>query len=253
MPASTPADRPWWSPFRVIGGISVIHVDLRPEPDCESRAIAWLDESEIERCRRFKVERPRREFALCRAALRANLCSLLDCTNDRLSFGTLEHGKPFALVADRAASISFNVSHSGARGLIAFASQGRLGVDAEVCRQDRDFDGIAERVFGSEERASVAAAGGRAKVRLFYRLWAMKESLIKALGTGFSLDPSSFEIPSAMIHRVNSGIFRFPHLPADTWRLECLGIAGFSAALAWEVVADDRKAGDRTARTTDSR
>ena len=252
MPAVTPADRPWWRPFRVIGGIRVIHVDLRPEPDCESRAIAWLGESEVERCRRFKVERPRREFVLCRAALRANLCRLLDCTNDLLAFGTLEHGKPFALVAGRAASISFNVSHSAAHGLIAFAAQGRLGVDVEAHREGRDLDGISERVFGVEERAAIAAAGGHAKVRLFYRLWAMKESLIKALGTGFSLDPSSFEIPSAMIRRVNSGIFRFPHLPADTWRIECLGDDGFSAALAWEVALGSRETSDWRASATDS-
>ena len=215
--------------------------------------MAWLDESEIERCRRFEVERPRREFALCRAALRANLCCRLDCTNDLLAFGSLKHGKPFALVAGRAAPISFNVSHSGACGLIAFASHGRLGVDVEVHREGRDFDGIAERVFGAEERAAVAAAGGRAKVRLFYRLWAMKESLIKALGTGFALNPSSFEIPSAMIRRVNWGIFRFPHLPADTWRLECLGDDGFSAALAWEAVHGSRETTDRRAGATDSR
>ena len=231
-------DRTWWSPFRNIDGIDVIHVDLRPDPDREKDALAWLDRAETERLHRFRIERARREFALCRAALRINLCNRLDCANDRLSFGFHEHGKPFALVEGRAASTSFNVSHSAPHGLIAFASpgrpQGRIGTDVEVLRADRDFDGIAGTVFGPEERAAVAAAWGEDKIRLFYRLWALKEALIKALGTGFSLDPSGFEVPSDMVRGVDWGTFHFPREPADTWRLACLGDARFAAAIAHE-------------------
>ena len=235
------AERPWWSGFGVIDGITVIHVDLRPDPHREKEATTWLDRAETERLRRFRVERPRREFALCRAALRANLCNLLDCTNDRLSFGVHEHGKPFAVVDGRADPLGFNVSHSTPHGLMAFASQGRprrrIGIDAEVWRPDRDFDGIGGKVFGPEERAALAAARGDDKVRLFYRLWALKEALIKALGTGFSLHPSRFEVPSNMIHAVESEGFRFPHAPADRWQLACLPAAGFAAAIAYEVSA----------------
>ena len=237
-------DRTWWSPFRAIDGIDVIHVDLRPDLDREKDALAWLDRAEKERLHRFRIDRPRREFTLCRAALRINLCNLLDCTNDRLSFGFHEHGKPFALVEGRAASIGFNVSHSAPHGLIALASpgrpRGRIGIDVEVLRADRDFDGIAATVFGPEERAAVAAAWGEDKVRLFYRLWALKEALIKALGTGFSLDPSGFEVPSDMVRGVDSEGFRFPHAPADRWQLACLPAAGFAAAIAYEVESGRR-------------
>ena len=233
------AERPWWSGFGVVDGITVIHVDLRPDPHREKEATTWLDRAETERLRRFRVERPRREFALCRAALRANLCNLLDCTNDRLSFGVHEHGKPFAVVEGRAAPLGFNVSHSAPHGLMAFASQGRprrrIGIDAEVWRAKRNFDGIGGKVFGPEERAALAVAQGDDKVRLFYRLWALKEALIKALGTGFSLDPSGFEVPSDMVRGVDRGTFHFPREPADTWRLACLGDARFAAALAHEV------------------
>ena len=65
-------------------------------------------------------------------------------------------------------------------------------------------------------------------------------ALIKALGTGFSLHPSRFEVPSNMIHGVESGEFRFPHAPADRWQLTCLPAAGYSAAIAWEVDAGRR-------------
>ena len=238
------ADCTWWRAFRTLDGIDVIHVDLRPDPDCEKEAAAWLDRAETERLRRFRITRPRRDFALCRAALRANLCDRLDCTNDRLSFGFHEHGKPFALVEGRAAPLGFNVSHSAPHGLIAFASlgwpRGRIGVDAEVFRRDRDFDGIAGTVCGPEEQAALAAAWGDGKVRLFYRLWTLKEALIKALGTGFSLAPTRFEVPAAMVHGVDSGGIRFPHVPADRWRLVSLPDTRFAAAIAYEVDPDGR-------------
>ena len=238
------ADCTWWRPFRALDGIDVIHVDLRPDPDREQEAAAWLDRAETERLRRFRITRPRRDFALCRAALRANLCDRLDCTNDRLSFSFHEHGKPFALVDGREVPLGFNVSHSAPHGLIAFASQGRprarIGVDAEVRRPDRDFDGIAETVFGAQERAALAAAWGGDKVRLFYRLWTLKEALIKALATGFSLAPARFEVPAAMVHGVDSGGFRFPHVPADRWRLVSLPDTRFAAAIAYEVDPDGR-------------
>ena len=238
------ADCTWWRAFRTLDGIDVIHVDLRPDPDCEKEAAAWLDRAETERLRRFRITRPRRNFALCRAALRANLCDRLDCTNDRLSFGYHEHGKPFARVQGRASPLSFNVSHSAPHGLIAFASRGRprgrIGVDAETFRPDRDFDGIAGMVFGPDERAALAAAWGNDKVRLFYRLWTLKEALIKALGTGFSLGPARFEVPAAMVHGVDSGEFRFPHVPADRWRLVSLPDTRFAAAIAYEVDPDGR-------------
>lgn len=94
-------------------------------------------------------------------------------------------------------------------------------------------------MFSGGERAALAASADD-KVRLFYRLWTLKEVLIKALGTGFSLDPSGFEVLSAMVRGVDSGMFRFPHHPADRWRLEYPDDARFAAALAHEVVPDRR-------------
>ena len=238
------AEPVWWHPYGVVDGISVVHVDLRPDPDRERAAAAWLDQAEKDRLLRFRIAHPRRDYALCRAALRANLCERLGCTNDRLSFDYRRHGKPFALVDGRPASLPFNLSHSAPHALIAFASaqstRRRIGVDAEVRRPDRDFDGIAESVFGPGERAAVAAATGEDKVRLFYRLWTLKEAVIKALGTGFTLDPSGFEIPPAMIDAADTGTLRIAREPDRTWRLVCLADVRFAAAIVCETDAGGR-------------
>lgn len=225
----------WWRLFQQSGDVSVIHVDLTPCAARERRAAAWLDEPEQVRWRRYLQPRARREFALCRAALRATLGQRLACRNDELAFGVMRYGKPYALVGGMRAFVSFNVSHGGQHGLIALAPAGRLGVDLEERNTGRDLDGIAQTVFTPVEQAELALARGEQKIRLFFSLWSMKEALIKALGTGFSLNPSRFEIPLALRRGAGAGVFRFPHDPATRWRLENLGNARFAAAIASEL------------------
>ena len=171
---------------------------------------------------------------MSRAALRAILCGRIGCENDRLAFGVTGYGKPFALVDGAPVSISFNVSHSGAHGLIACAPAGRLGVDIEERAERRDFDLIGEAVFGPGERAKLALASGRAKTHLFFRLWTIKEALMKAHGMGFQLGASSFETPPEMLRGMSKAMFRLPQMPDVTWRLEDLGNDRFAAAIAHE-------------------
>ncbi len=235
----TPVESSWWSPWREAEGSLILHVDLRPDEDREARAVELLDEEERPRWNRFLVKRAKRQFSLCRAALRINLCERLGCSNQDLSFGYLEHGKPFARVKGRRPPVNFNVSHSGEHGLIAFGEHDQLGVDVEVRVSRDDFDGIGKRVYGQAERRALESAEGKAKLRLFYRLWSLKEALIKALGTGFSLSPSRFEVPPAILSGERAAEFRFPHAPADAFWLEDLGEPRFAAASAYRLPARD--------------
>ena len=225
-------ENPWWSPWREADGATILHVDLAPDAEREARAVALLDDAEMARWRRMRSARAKRQFVLCRAALRVNLARHLDCANRQLAFDHLEHGKPVATVAGRRARCGFNVSHSGRHGLIAIGGQDGLGVDVEERLPRRDLEGIGGLVYGPMEKDLLAAATGVERIHVFYRLWSMKEALIKALGTGFSLSPRGFEIPEPMLCGCRSGVFRFPHMPSQAWRLLDLGEARFAAALA---------------------
>ena len=230
-----PAPGVLWCPFHETDQATVVHVDLAPHEGWETGALAWLDKPELARRRRFAHPRPQREFTICRTVLRELLCRRLSCRNDRLAFETSEHGKPFAKVAGQPVETGFNVSHSGRHGLIAIARQGCIGVDVEERVAQRDLEGIGSLVFGPAERRFLARTEGREKVNLFYRLWSMKEALLKALGTGFSLSPARFEVPGPMLWGDRSGVFRFPHLPSEEWRLLDLGEPRFAAALAYRL------------------
>lgn len=232
MPASVAGG--WWRPFTSTADVAVVHVDLTPHPAHEAEAYGWLDEGERASWLRY-LPGPRRRFSLCRAALRAILCGRLDCTNEQLSFGASGHGKPFAVVAGAASPASFNVSHSGNHGLIALSATRRLGVDVEERVPKRRLGLLIEEVMGRDEQAELASLQGAERLRRFYRLWTFKEALIKALGTGFSTDPSQFQVPPRMRWGAPTGAFRFPHLPSVAWRLADIGDERFAAALAYEL------------------
>ena len=228
----------WWRPFRKVGDATVLHIDLIPHAAREANALKWLDDEERLRWQHYRHDGARRRFALCRAALRAILCGQLGCGNGQLAFGASDHGKPYALVKGKPAPIGFNVSHGSAHGLIAFAAEGRLGVDLEERSTTRDLDGLISSVLGPGEQAELAMAHGNHRLHLFYHLWTVKEALIKALGTGHSLDVSRFEVPLAMRQGETTSIFQFPHLPTFRWRLDTLGNEQFAAAIAHELDPD---------------
>ena len=239
MVSATVVPAPWWRHFRTVGLATVLHVNLAPDSAREWAALTALDEGELRRWNRFEYAGARRQFVLCRGALRAILCRELSCRNDELAFEILPYGKPFAMVRDQPAAISFSVSHGGDHGLIAFAPAGRLGVDIEERAPRRRLDLLVGAVLGDQERAELESKRGSRELHLFFRLWTMKEALLKACGDGFRLDPTSFQIPRPMRRGETSGTLELPREPGVTWRLEDLSDDRFAAAIAQAVDSGD--------------
>lgn len=228
-------DGVWFRTFLEVDGVAVEHVDLTPCKEYEVYAYEWLDGEERIRCNQFQFDRPKRDFILCRAALRIGVCKRLDCENEQLTFGVSKFGKPFGLIDGKVASIQFNISHGGKHGLIAYTQHGRLGVDIEERTYRADMDGLGETVFGPDEQAEFAFKHGDEKIRMFYSLWTLKEAMIKALGVGFSQDPSEFQIPSSMRTGARESTFQFPKLQNTTWKLVDLSNSEFAAAIVYEL------------------
>ena len=209
-------------------------MDLSTGDGLEQRALWWLDGTERRRRERFIYDAPRHRFTLCRAALRSVLCRELACSNEHLAFRTSEHGKPYAVMRGRRAPISFNVSHSGAHGLIALAPGGQVGIDVEERVPHPNLDELIAAVFGPNEQRELAETHGSYRLDLFFRLWTMKEALSKAHGMGLSLDVARFEIPQGMREGSKSGSFRFRDMPDVAWRLEDISDDRCAAAVAYE-------------------
>ena len=96
-----------------------------------------------------------------------------------------KRGKPHLI--DQA---PFNISHAGDYAVLALSGRA-VGVDLERFRPI-DWRRIAERFFHPVERAFLAKSTEPEKD--FFRIWTLKESYLKAEGTGFSVSPASFAV-----------------------------------------------------------
>lgn len=98
-----------------------------------------------------------------------------------------EGGKPY-LAAEP--DIHFNLSHSGEIAICAISS-GETGCDVEK-RTGYNIK-IAERFFARKEYQQIAKqASEQEKQEMFYRLWTLKESFIKAASLGLHIPLDSF-------------------------------------------------------------
>lgn len=97
-------------------------------------------------------------------------------------------GKPY-LEKER---ICFNLSHSEEMVMCAISSK-EVGCDVEKVT-DIDLE-IAKRFFYTTEYEAIKAAQSEAERRnMFFRLWTLKESFMKATGLGMKLPLDSFRI-----------------------------------------------------------
>lgn len=224
----------WWKLHCHVSEVRVVYVDLSANLAREALAFNRLDEQERERAQRIRAVVNRRQFMLCRAALRANLCELVGCRNSALHFTAIRNEKPKAMVGGRPIGLEFNVSHTVGHGLLAFAKHGRLGVDVEHRKVRHDVGGEIRKVFSDREQQALSEVCGDLKVELFLRLWTIKEALIKATGEGFRADTTAFSVPDDYIYGNKCSRFRFPIEPSVEWQLINLDTDSFAAALAHE-------------------
>lgn len=225
----------WWRNFASVAKISLVHVDLSRRVNFDEEAVGWLDDSELERSKRFVSTEARRRFELCRAALRANLCSSQGCSNSELSFSSVRLEKPTAYVNGVPIVGDFSVSHSFDNGLIAFSEEGKVGTDIEDRKLRHDIDGPIRDVFSASEQQALNDADPETRVAMFFRLWTFKEAIIKATGEGFRAKTSSFSIPESLIQGGYKSELVYPPRSNQRWLLVNLENDDFAAAFVREI------------------
>lgn len=103
------------------------------------------------------------------------------------------YGKP-SLISHP--DLPFNVSHSGDWVAVISGGHAPLGVDVEKI-SPIDMK-IAERFFSPLESRNLAAVSAKQQLEIFYQLWTLKESYIKAMGMGLSMPLDSFSMLRGM-------------------------------------------------------
>lgn len=104
-------------------------------------------------------------------------------------YETNQNGKPFFREYPQ---IRFSLSHSGEYVMAAF-SDVEIGCDIQQMKKT-DLK-IAQRFFAPEEYAYIKEQEEEsAQEEAFYRIWVLKESFLKAVGTGMALSMTDFSI-----------------------------------------------------------
>lgn len=104
-------------------------------------------------------------------------------------FTTGDKGKP---IPDGFDGIHINISHSGDWVAVALA-HAAVGVDVEKIKKVPE--GVARRFFSDAENQWLkSAVDDEEKAHIFFTLWTLKESFLKAIGKGLTKNLNSFTI-----------------------------------------------------------
>lgn len=150
-------------------------------------ALASVSEERRERALRLRFDKDRRLCVAAELLLRRTLCDFGYTEEPVILRGV--YGKPYLADGD---GVFFNLSHSGDRVLCA-VSDLECGCDIERVRE-ADLR-VAERFFCPSEYALIASqTAAERRNELFFRLWTLKESYVKASGRGLSMPFDSFSL-----------------------------------------------------------
>jgi 4'-phosphopantetheinyl transferase len=119
-----------------------------------------------------------------RARLRILLGDVLNTQPDKLRIPKTAYGKPYLRDYPE---LSFNLSHTANKMVVAIANDCDLGIDIELCKARASLAGLVEKCFAEEEKHFWYQLADSEKTRAFYRFWTRKEAFVKAVGRGISL------------------------------------------------------------------
>jgi 4'-phosphopantetheinyl transferase len=193
-----------------------------------------LNTTERERAARFRFEKDRRRFSLCRGLLRVQLADYLSLQPREIALQFGSHDKP-ELSSSASPRVEFNLSHSDEAAFFAFSAGRRIGVDIERIRPGADVHGLGSQVFTAEELAKLSAAPEHEKADLFFALWTQKEAYIKAVGLGLSAPVREITVGEGLVPQTEEAATGLIEGYGTQWSLLSLAAPqGYKAALAVE-------------------
>lgn len=176
--------------FPVPGGTEIVCVGVRLAGESEDwRAAAgpFVTEQERQRARRFVQPLDGVRHLVGRALARRVLGAA--ARTPLGDFPCTPQGKPVCPQAP----VDFSISHSGLLVWVAFAANGKVGIDVEQTRETRDLLSLAA-LLHPEEYAELLRRPPPELPSAFYRSWVRKEAVLKASGAGLSRQLDSFRV-----------------------------------------------------------
>jgi 4'-phosphopantetheinyl transferase len=181
----------------------------RLNDDLFLRLLTCVDEKKQQRIRRFRHWQDAHRTLYGDLLVRYIIMRTLEVDNSDIRFSVNAYNKPRF---DHPSSFHFNVAHSGKWIVCAIADR-PVGVDVEQIN-DVNLD-ISMRFFSEDEHSIIMQREEPDRRFLFYALWTLKESYLKAMGKGLYQPLDSFTI--RFIDRDNIGLFSNGEMIPDVY------------------------------------
>ncbi len=181
----------------------------RLNDDLFLRLLICVDEKKQERIRRFRHWQDAHRTLYADLLVRHIIMRTLGVENSDIRFSVNAYNKP---LFDHPSGFHFNVAHSG-KWIVCAIDDRPVGVDVEQIN-DVNLD-ISKRFFSEDEHSAIMKSEGPDRRFLFYALWTLKESYLKAMGKGLYQPLDSFTI--RFLDRDNIGFFSNSEIIPDVY------------------------------------
>ena len=171
------------APDHPLTHIFLCKTDSVPLMAVETASLNSLGNSERERLKQCRGKRFQ-EFLQSRLLLRHALSDSLPGALPPAHWHITERRNQAPLVHQAVADgWYYSLSHSHGRIAVIISNAGPCGIDLEYHRNRANIEELAKQWFHPSEVELLAGLTGDEQAAAFYRLWTMKEALIKATGS----------------------------------------------------------------------
>jgi 4'-phosphopantetheinyl transferase len=186
-----------------------------------------LSGAEQARAERFVHERSRNDFIVAHGVLRRLLARYSGVPASGLAFSSGPNGKPVLTTQGGGGNaVSFNMTHSHGRALLAVSDGREVGIDLEQVNPEVNALAIARRYFSTSELAAIEGASPALVAQSFFRFWVAKEAVLKGQGIGLKFPIDRFEVQfDAQFRHARVHTLQDSRLAQD-WRIRMLRLEG---------------------------
>jgi 4'-phosphopantetheinyl transferase len=171
---------------------------------------------EAERLGRMKSPRRQAEMAESFALRRRLIAEMAGGSAEEVDIISTEDGAPLLL---RPTGWAMSLANKDAHTVVALAeASAEIGVDIEIVREI-DWRPALSMTCSDAERAEFEGAPGApaSKLGAFFRMWTLKEAVLKSTGRGFRAGPKAVETPSSLLQAPGMGTLRAFGGTFDFW------------------------------------
>jgi len=157
--------------------VATIIPDL-PHHELISMLNQQIEENEVNRIMGITNESHAFRSAAGSLLLAQMVCRISGYPVSSISIHRYSNGKPFL---PDFPNLHFNITHTDHLAVLAIDTK-LVGVDIEKVSTARMA--VANRFFSESEKAMLKNCSGKKRDRLFFELWTIRESFVKAIGVG---------------------------------------------------------------------